>query len=523
MGSQQWQWEESQWKSNNDQIVYHCRVRTNRDDLPWQATRIYDIPSDGHQALVRKTGLSPYRIYDWARVTEHRENNGYQDIYVSIERIWFNRSEWEWKKDSQYSNRKKQGYRSRFSDELTGSLLQKLRGNYLRLADLSTIAKENLAVAVDLPQHEIDAWCQIEKVERKPDHFIIHVSILNAWLKAPRRDDWEWVAESSPTGDNSLKYYTCKGRAISSQLMIALNSPRSSRKQVSADGWRKLAEKTGLDVNEAERWGQDFSYTASPDGLKVRVGVPNVWICVDLLQGGNLWNRGVVNWGGTFGQAISYLGTWGKKEIHCWDIKDLIDTLIKYKGRIWGMVLYAHGMPIGQISESSEDSFNQATLITCVKKQDFKLAKLYLMQCYSGYQGNVSILWNELDKFIETRKSKEPEKYKYMNRSEFLGEYKKATIYYYQEIFKRLTDVEITDISINGEILSIKVRVNWKNEWSHYVVDQPNITYQGVNVLGVDIWPLQVFCNYISELFTTVQDKCKQIPWSSWLNSTNKN
>ena len=34
MGSQQWQWEESQWKSNNDQIVYHCRVRTNRDDLP---------------------------------------------------------------------------------------------------------------------------------------------------------------------------------------------------------------------------------------------------------------------------------------------------------------------------------------------------------------------------------------------------------------------------------------------------------------------------------------------------------
>ena len=76
------------------------------------------------------------------------------------------------------------------------------------------------------------------------------------------------------------------------------------------------------------------------------------------------------------------------------------------------MVLYAHGMPIGQISESSEDSFNQATLITCVKKQDFKLAKLYLMQCYSGYQGNVSILWNELDKFIETRKSKEPEKYK---------------------------------------------------------------------------------------------------------------
>ena len=187
------------------------------------------------------------------------------------------------------------------------------------------------------------------------------------------------------------------------------------------------------------------------------------------------------------------------------------------------MVLYAHGMPIGQISESSEDSFNQATLITCVKKQDFKLAKLYLMQCYSGYQGNVSILWNELDKFIETRKSKEPEKHKYMNRSEFLGEYKKATIYYYQEIFKRLTDVEITDISINGEILSIKVRVNWKNEWSHYVVDQPNITYQGVNVLGVDIWPLQVFCNYISELFTTVQDKCKQIPWSSWLNFTNKN
>ena len=78
MGSQQWQWEESQWKSNNDQIVYHCRVRTNRDDLPWQATRIYDIPSDGHQALVRKTGLSPYRIYDWARVAEHRENNGYQ-------------------------------------------------------------------------------------------------------------------------------------------------------------------------------------------------------------------------------------------------------------------------------------------------------------------------------------------------------------------------------------------------------------------------------------------------------------
>lgn len=502
MGSQQWQWEESQWKSNNDQIVYHCRVRTNRDDLPWQATRIYDIPSDGHQALARKTGLSPYRIYDWARVTEHRENNGYQDIYVSIERIWFNRSEWEWKKDSQYSNRKKQGYRSRFSDELTGSLLQKLRGNYLRLADLSTIAKENLAVAVDLPQHEIDAWCQIEKVERKPDHFIIHVSILNAWLKAPRRDDWEWVAESSPTGDNSLKYYTCKGRAVSSQLMIALNSPRSSRKQVSADGWRKLAEKTGLDVNEVERWGQDFSYTASPDGLKVRVGVPNVWICADLLQGGNLWNRGVVNWGGTFGQAISYLGTWGKKEIHCWDIKDLRQTLDQYQGKIWGMVLYAHGTEIGDIISSNGKSLHQVELIEAVKKQNFKLSKLYLMQCYSGYKGIVSEPENKLDNFINYLKEKEPETYrKQISRNDFKNLYKSRIQYYYQKLFENLKDTELLNISIVGETLHLEVRTNWRDEWSDCVVDQPNITYQGFNAIGIDLWPLEELYNYIGSLF----------------------
>ena len=507
MGSQQWQWEESQWKSNNDQIVYHCRVRTNRDDLPWQATRIYDIPNDGHQALVRKTGLSPYRIYDWARVTEHRENNGYQDIYVSIERIWFNRSEWEWKKDSQYSNRKKQGYRSRFSDELTGSLLQKLRGSYLRLADLSTIAKENLAVAVDLPQHEIDAWCQIEKVERKPDHFIIHVSILNAWLKAPRRDDCEWVAESSPTGDNSLKYYTCKGRAVSSQLMIALNSPRSSRKQVSADGWRKLAEKTGLDVNEVERWGQDFSYTASPDGLKVRVGVPNVWICADLLQGGNLWNRGVVNWGGTFGQAISYLGTWDKKEIHCWDIKDLRQTLDQYQGKIWGMVLYAHGDKIGNIFASHGEQLHQTELIAAVEKQRFKLAALYLMQCYSGYQGNISQQWSQLDKFIDKLKEESPETYKYFTKSDFLELYKKSIFNYYQEKFKNCKDIKITKITIINNTINLEIQVNWRAEWSRLVVTQPNIMYQGVNVLGIDTWPIEEAWQYLKTTFKKLQNE----------------
>lgn len=507
MGSQQWQWEESQWKSNNDQIVYHCRVRTNRDGLPWQATRIYDIPSDGHQALARKTGLSPYRIYDWARVAEHRENNGYQDIYVSIERIWFNRSKWEWKQDSQYSNRKKQGYQSRFSDELTGGLLQKLRGNYLRLADLSTIAKENLTVAVDLPQHEIDAWCQIEKVERKPDHFIVHVSILNAWLQAPRRDDWEWVAESSPTGDNSLKYYTCKGRAVSSQLMIALNSPRSSRKQVSADGWRKLAEKVGLDVNEVERWGQDFSYTASPDGLKVRVGVPNVWICADLLQGGNLLNRGVVNWGGTFGQAISYLGTWGKKEIHCWDIKDLRQTLDQYQGKIWGMVLYAHGDKIGNIFASHGEQLHQTELIAAVEKQRFKLAALYLMQCYSGYQGNISQQWSQLDKFIDKLKEESPETYKYFTKSDFFELYKKSIFNYYQEKFKNCKDIKITKITIINTTINLEIQVNWRAEWSRLVVTQPNVMYQGVNVLGIDTWPIEEAWQYLKTTFKKLQNE----------------
>jgi hypothetical protein len=48
------------------------------------------------------------------------------------------------------------------------------------------------------------------------------------------------------------------------------------------------------------------------------------------------------------------------------------------------MILYSHGNRLGDIGSGA---WNQAELIQIIKQQNFKLAKLYLMHCYSGFEG----------------------------------------------------------------------------------------------------------------------------------------
>ena len=156
----------------------------------------------------------------------------------------------------------------------------------------------------------------------------------------------------------------------------------------------KLSKEIKLNKAEFIYWAS--SITLSFDGTKklfLDIKTPNIWISADLLVGGSwYWDKTLVNPGGTIGQSVGNMFTTGKKIIKINSITKLLAVLQKNKGKIWGMVVYAHGGLRGRISANTQTTsvFNQKALISELKKYKYKLAKIYMMQCYSGFKGIIS-------------------------------------------------------------------------------------------------------------------------------------
>lgn len=153
---------------------------------------------------------------------------------------------------------------------------------------------------------------------------------------------------------------------------------------------KSLAEKAGLVYSEMHKWlklDKDGNYT-----------VPNVWIAADLMRGGSWWDRLVLNHGGTIGTFIGTdILTSGFKVLKPKTARDLETTILTYKGNIWGMVIFAHGNPLGIIAPNT-NPWNPLTpskystlksIIFLLSRNGFKLAKIYPMQCYTGFKGTV--------------------------------------------------------------------------------------------------------------------------------------
>jgi RHS repeat-associated protein len=163
-----------------------------------------------------------------------------------------------------------------------------------------------------------------------------------------------------------------------------------------ADTLAMLAQELELNPAEASKWAK-----ASGSSGSCSVSVPNVWIDADLLRGGGLSDR-IVNIGGTLGRAFTFSG---KMEVKVNHAKDLIPTINQYKEDILGFSLYAHGwkdgtiaMPDKKIGKTPSGKLiydltrytNQREVLAAIDGNGFQLSKAYVMQCYSGFVGNLT-------------------------------------------------------------------------------------------------------------------------------------
>ena len=183
------------------------------------------------------------------------------------------------------------------------------------------------------------------------------------------------------------------------------------------DTKESLAKKVKLNISEFEQWAIPLtSILASPDdGVDCQYSVPNIWVAADLLQGGGIYDR-VVNIGGSVGRFIGTdLFTWGFQIIKPNDIPDLRGVIQSNKNDLWGMVVFGHGDPSGDLLIQSNYRtiinksgikildrgdygirwIHQSVLRNDVRLTDYKLAKIYMMQCYSA-AGNHRAEWKKL-------------------------------------------------------------------------------------------------------------------------------
>lgn len=258
----------------------------------------------------------------------------------------------------------------------------------------------------------------------------------------------------------------------------------------------KLAKKVDLDLAEFDKWAQNISYSDSKGKTTISVSTPNIWICADLLRGGSwYWDRPIVNWGGSIGQALSFLGTVGMHEITCRTVEELKAAFTKNPKAVWGFVLYAHGNKEGKIGPSDGSikkgtAMSQNELMSLVGAQGFKLGKLYLMQCDSGSNGLFSVEYSYQQLLSMNKKilsSEEFEKLQKEPREKILDYYMKSYKKYYESIAKNTPHLEFKDCFIKADSIIILFYCEWGVAWGKHVVGgMPNVSYQGANAIGID-------------------------------------
>ena len=171
------------------------------------------------------------------------------------------------------------------------------------------------------------------------------------------------------------------------------------------DTLESLAKIVGLDSKEWQNWALSEKsavadkttaskiVNASKSGCYV--SVPNVWISADLLRGGNWYWDPIVNQGGTIGRffGTTVLTSSNYMIVKPDNAKELISALTDNKGDVWGLTVFAHGNKWGQIVMPRENHVygetwtDTDTVVTLVKQNGYKIAKAYMMQCYSAYKG----------------------------------------------------------------------------------------------------------------------------------------
>ena len=156
----------------------------------------------------------------------------------------------------------------------------------------------------------------------------------------------------------------------------------------------ELAGRLGLNVNEKGKWMKKAG--------KCKVSVPNVYIAADLLRGGCLWER-FINLGGTIGQFVGTdLLRYGYHFSKPRTLDELVGDLIRFRGDLYGVTVYAHGGKDGSIFEGNQiNGTLQRNLMNAVRLNGYKPAVAWLMQCYSIYKDKQVDFWDDWQQIVK--------------------------------------------------------------------------------------------------------------------------
>ena len=188
---------------------------------------------------------------------------------------------WDWKKDT-CNSREKTKYccTIKYGQGIVDSLLEEKPWR----RSIPQEGKLALASLTQLDVYEFSHWVSDVKIDAKTDGIDISVWIENIWLTA-QKESWKWESESS-YGAKELIFLVCKGWKCTPALLKKAREKRITLADIPRRARKILAKKVELNENEFDYWAQELSVTEEADGFRVRIGVPNIWICADLFQGG---------------------------------------------------------------------------------------------------------------------------------------------------------------------------------------------------------------------------------------------
>jgi RHS repeat-associated protein len=163
------------------------------------------------------------------------------------------------------------------------------------------------------------------------------------------------------------------------------------------DTFEALAKIVGLNLDEIHKWARLADEEKGNARGSCKVSVPNVWISADLLRGGSTYSE-FVSLGGSIGQFFGTdLLTYGFKIEKPTTIQQLASALGKNQKDVWGIAVFGHGDKWGRLGASTTsktrgiDWIPQKWLMPYVDFNGYRLAKIYMMQCYSKYKGSVTV------------------------------------------------------------------------------------------------------------------------------------
>ena len=220
---------------------------------------------------------------------------------------------------------------------------------------------------------------------------------LHRWLTRDLMEEEGGCNLYSSCGNNMVNLFDALG--LWSSTSESRCDIRRVYKKGNKDTIESLAKEIGMDASTFSRWGRIENGPKISDANDGRsapktdaelkgvcyISVPNIWVEADCLRGGGVYDRCIVNLGGSIGSFFGQtLGRWGYHTLKPKTPTELLKTVQNNVKNLYGMTVYAHGSTNGYIVDPSRtNSIHQLSLIRTIRGNGYRIAKANMMQCYS--------------------------------------------------------------------------------------------------------------------------------------------